>query len=1131
MANELATAYLTLIPSLKGAQQQISSQLKGVSTQAAGSTLGAGLLDGIKASFSSAQAVMAGAVMGLAQQATSALMSSMSSGIARTDIINNFPKVMENFNIGALESKESVDKLAESLRGLPTGLDTASSGVQRLVSKNSDIKLSTDMFLALNNAILAGGAPMVLQGSAIEQLTQAYSKGKMDLMEWRTLQMAMPGQLNQITRHFGLSSEQMSAAVTQNVKLMKELGVESVVTMDEFMGAMMQLNQEGIDGFKSFEEQARNATGGIETSISNLGNAMSRFWQNVFNAIGPEDIKGAVAWLSSGLDQAGKALAGVIEGLKPDVAEAFAGAVQWIGDAASALAPLLTAAGDGARWLIDEMKLDAPALFATILEDIKTTADILGPVLLAAGDAARGLIGLIKDNGGIAKAALAGIATAAIAIKPASQALKGLEGAYGDMIATGKTFSEAGKTMAGALGNAAGMFDYARQRGDGFFSSLKSAAGVMKDSTAGSKALATAAASLRTGLIGLGLAVAGMALEKLVEGFMRSEQHARDLKLATADLSTAVNDASKTMGGVKDDASNKYVKALGEVRQSVEDVLARHVELSKRIKDAFGSVGTDAALVDSYKAKLDELAGQSSLTAQQQVELKMAVDGINDICGTNIEVIDGVTGALSSSREEIDRNTEAWLRNARAQAAKDLWADTEKEYLETLRALGEKQEEMQAAQARIDEIYNGSENIFGDRSQQATGEEMRLGALEREAAELEALLDSLDKKREFYIDAIAESNEAMKTTAEAIREVLTGGLVEGLGDALSAAEVDVEGFSKALGDLGASTDGLRKLSKDNFMELAAAFGESGDSLRLKAQELGVIVPQTIAEALRDDQEEVRRAFGDLWAHGVADPATEIPGLLSMPVDEGIDAMIALLGERKGGIAAAVNEAANSAVEPMRQLPGMSSDAGGQTVQRFCEAVVDNAPSAREASAKVASFALDGLYTADGYSVGAMFTKGFASGIGSAANEAAKAAAGMVTAAVAAANAAQQSASPSKVMRRAGGWFGEGYAAGMREALPDVMQTAREMADGACEEAARRTPRTEYAGTWKAVASPASGYAGDRDETSRIIDAIRSGIEAICGMQVSIDGKALVGAIAADADRALSRSRLAQGRGF
>lgn len=96
--------------------------------------------------------------------------SSVDGAIRRVDILNNFPKVMSNLGISADASKKAITQMSESLKGLPTSLDNAAASVQRLTSKNGDVGKSTEMFLALNNAILAGGAPMDIQATAIEQI-------------------------------------------------------------------------------------------------------------------------------------------------------------------------------------------------------------------------------------------------------------------------------------------------------------------------------------------------------------------------------------------------------------------------------------------------------------------------------------------------------------------------------------------------------------------------------------------------------------------------------------------------------------------------------------------------------------------------------------------------------------------------------------------------------------------------------------------------------------------------------------------------------------------------------------------------------------------------------------------------
>ena len=46
--------------------------------------------------------------------------------------------------------------------------------------------------------MLAGGASTMEQENALTQYTQMLSAGKVDMQAWRSIQAAMPGQLNQV---------------------------------------------------------------------------------------------------------------------------------------------------------------------------------------------------------------------------------------------------------------------------------------------------------------------------------------------------------------------------------------------------------------------------------------------------------------------------------------------------------------------------------------------------------------------------------------------------------------------------------------------------------------------------------------------------------------------------------------------------------------------------------------------------------------------------------------------------------------------------------------------------------------------------------------------------------------------
>lgn len=229
-------------------------------------------------SLGSVKNIVAG--MGITQligKAFNTINASLDGAITRLDTMNNFPKVMKNLGINVEESEKAISILSDKLTGLPTTLDSATIGVQRLVSKNGDLKKSTDIFLAMNNAIIAGGANTAIQNSAIEQLTQAYSKGKMDMMEWRTLQMAMPAQLKQVASAMGLQVDELGEMMRQ--------GDMTQETMDEFVKTIIKLNSEGVDGFANFEEQARDSVGGIGTSITNMKTAIVRGTANMLKSL------------------------------------------------------------------------------------------------------------------------------------------------------------------------------------------------------------------------------------------------------------------------------------------------------------------------------------------------------------------------------------------------------------------------------------------------------------------------------------------------------------------------------------------------------------------------------------------------------------------------------------------------------------------------------------------------------------------------------------------------------------------------------------------------------------------------------------------------------------------------------
>ena len=293
MAN-VGTAYVTIAPTMKGFSSSVSSMLNGQAGK-----LGESTSSSFSSKFQSSGTTKLGAAMGavagvvgtVATTAFNAIGQSMGAAISRVDQLNNFPKVMQNLGYSSEDASRSIQKMSSSIDGLPTSLDSLSGLTQQLAPLCSNLDEATDISIALNNAMLAGGKSSEDVSRALTQYTQALSKGKPDLMDWRTLQEVMPGQLNQI-------AQAMLGVGKNSNDLYNELK-NGTITMTDFNNAVLKLNSEGIDGFASFEQQARDATQGIGTALSNVQNRLAKAGETLINAFGATRISGAINGVTS----------------------------------------------------------------------------------------------------------------------------------------------------------------------------------------------------------------------------------------------------------------------------------------------------------------------------------------------------------------------------------------------------------------------------------------------------------------------------------------------------------------------------------------------------------------------------------------------------------------------------------------------------------------------------------------------------------------------------------------------------------------------------------------------------------------------------------------------------------------
>lgn len=243
--------------------------------------------------FNSIAKVGLGAIIGAAVAVGVAITKNIGNAIDRIDTLVAFPRVLQALGSTSDEAQAATDKLSESLRGLPTSLQSGASGVQQLVTAGLDVPKATDAFLALNNALLVAGGGTAQAESAMMQLQQALSRGRIEGQEWNTIAANMPTVLQALANETGKSKDELREMFRENPQAL----IDNII----------RLNKEGGGGLASLDKQARDATGGIGTAMDNLNNAITRGIEGIVKSLGDGDLQAGQERISNAITKLGEA--------------------------------------------------------------------------------------------------------------------------------------------------------------------------------------------------------------------------------------------------------------------------------------------------------------------------------------------------------------------------------------------------------------------------------------------------------------------------------------------------------------------------------------------------------------------------------------------------------------------------------------------------------------------------------------------------------------------------------------------------------------------------------------------------------------------------------------------------------
>lgn len=722
-------------------------------------------------------------------KAAGVIASSMDAAISRVDTMKNFPRVMESLGYSADDAASSIQKMSDHLTGLPTRLDSMTSSVQKIVPTVKDVGKATDIMLAFNDALLAGGASTQVQEAALEQFSQALARGKPELEDWRSIQTAMPGQLDQVAQ----SMLGQGKSATDLYEALKH----GDVTMSDFCDALVRLDKEGGANFASFAEQAKLGTEGIATGWSNFLNSVIKGVASVINAIGSENIVGVIGDASKTVTQFFKAVSSGVSAAMPTVKQ--------MGSALLQMVPQIVAAVAGFYGFksVGGYVADAAARLGQLGKGASTAAKasaILGrsisPVEVALTVAA------------VAVGLFAGAVTDYVTkTENAKKATEGLNQATADTV--GLT------TYSGSLGNVAQKAADAHVSIDDLNASTASTVDAMNANTA--------AAQQQIGQLTTAQNIIGSLAGQTDLSADSQGRLEWALRLVNEQLGTSIT-AADVMAGKYTDQSGK----VQDLKSSIDELIEakkREIEmdaLSQNYSQVLGEKTKDEG------AYADAVVHRNERIEEAETQLAARFADSTTAEGRHRMATEQVDKEIAKLKGHVDDTTNS------LNGISDAMGDSAKSSSESADAFDKWGNSLEGTVTAILEKNVGANGLskLKDTMRDLGASTEDLGKLSSE--QLQELALAYDGTSASIVGKLAEwgvgMDDAKRKAAEGaagIRDALNG---MNLGEVFSSVNVDISSFSQALAEAGVSVEELNSIGSENLSALAQSCNGNTDQM-------------------------------------------------------------------------------------------------------------------------------------------------------------------------------------------------------------------------------------------------------------------------------------------------------------
>ena len=238
-----------------------------------------------------------------------------------------------------------------------------------------------------------------------------------------------------------------------------------------------------------------------------------------------------------------------------------------------------------------------------------------------------------------------------------------------------------------------------------------------KAGTVATKALNVALKATIAGAIVAGIMLLVQAFEYVAENAKKAADRSNNLKNVEDNLLTStknVTTATKDAGNASDNASGQIdnqTRSYEDLRDSIDDTIQKQSDFATSQSETWGKVNGNNEYVSTLADEIANLASKETLTKDEQDKLNQKVQEYNNITGDSISVTDAVHGKLSISTEELKKNTDAWKRNAEAQAWQNRYTEAFNNRIDAVNDLNEAEQNLAKAQQELQDKYETSDSF------------------------------------------------------------------------------------------------------------------------------------------------------------------------------------------------------------------------------------------------------------------------------------------------------------------------------------------------------------------------------------------------------------------------------------